>query len=134
MSNNIKTTASSTTASKLQRFYREHSTPSATPAAATLTAGRLCGPPKFKRGDDVFRHFAQNGLDAAPKLVHCLQASAAAGAAGRPSTARLAAGTAGPYDLIVVPRAQLPACYCTLTAAGVVQVTAAQVRHCSAIL
>lgn len=121
-SNKNKPTASSTTAGKLQRFYTEHRTPSATPAAAaTITAGRLCGSHKFKRGDDVFQHFAQNGLDAAPKLVHCLQTSAAAGAAGRLET-----GTAGPYDLTVVPRAQLPACYCTLTATGVVQVTDAR--------
>jgi hypothetical protein len=124
-SNNNRT-ANSTTAGKLQKFYKEHSTPSGTSAAAaSLTAGRLSGPHKFKKGDDVLQHCAQNGLDAAPKLVHCLQASAAAG------TAQHAAGTADPYDLTVVPRAQLPACYCTLTATGVVQVCAVS-QYCTA--
>jgi hypothetical protein len=83
------------------------------------------------QSQDVIHHFAKHGLDATPKLVHCLQALAATDEApSSPSTAKQETAADadsdihGPYDLKVVPRAQLPASYYTLTATGVVEVWA----------
>jgi hypothetical protein len=80
------------------------------------------------QGRDAIHHFAKHGLVATPKLVHCLQALAATDRApSSPGTAQQETADAdrdrhGPYDLTVVPRAQLPASYYTLTATGVVEV------------
>lgn len=77
--------------------------------------------------DDALQLFAQHGLNAAPKLFHAIPAAPAAQEAEEAASYSRTASSkrrteACPYDLQVVPRCQLPACYCTVTATGVVQV------------
>lgn len=82
------------------------------------------------QGHEAIQYFAKHGLDATPKLVHCIQASGTAAAATTPHAATDAAADAGrqdtqahhSYDLRVVPRTQLPASYFTVSATGVVEV------------
>lgn len=78
--------------------------------------------------DEALQLFAQRGLDATPKLLHAVQAGATAAqrqqADGQNSSSSSSRWEweACPYDLQVVPRAQLGASYCSVTATGIVQV------------
>lgn len=111
---------------RVRTFLHKHRPPSASSSqqrTASVAADTL------QLGHDVLGHFAEHGLDAAPRLVHCITAhpAAAAGAAAGGTQAAADRAPAGPYDLLVVPhRQQLLAGrgYATVSAAGVVLVRA----------
>lgn len=116
--------ATSTTAGKLQKFYTEHTTP--TPRAGRLSPTNAGPLPtgRLKTGQDVLQYFATNGLDAVPKLVHCVPtAPTAVNSTAKPVAAAQGLGDGhGPYDICVVSRNRLPASYLTVSATGVVEV------------
>jgi len=78
------------------------------------------------QGQDVLQYFATNGLDAVPKLVHCVPtAPTAVNSTAKPVAAAQGLGDGhGPYDICVVSRNRLPASYLTVSATGVVEVRA----------
>jgi hypothetical protein len=86
------------------------------------------------QGQDAVEHFAQHGLDAAPKLVHCVQAPSSSQTAAGSSTQAAAdadrqqdAQAQHVYDLRLVQRCQLAARYFTISATGIVEVGTAAV-------
>lgn len=86
------------------------------------------------QGQDAVEHFARHGLDAAPKLVHCVQAPPSSQTAAGSSTQAAAdadrqqeAQAQHVYDLRLVQRSQLPARYFTISATGIVEVGTAAV-------
>lgn len=79
------------------------------------------------QGHDVLQYFATNGLDAVPKLVHCVPTASATPAAVNGTAKLVAAAQAlgdghGPYDICVTSRNRLPATYLTVSATSVVEV------------
>jgi hypothetical protein len=83
--------------------------------------------------DDALQLFAQHGLDGTPKLLHAIQAGTAAQQQQRDRQGGSSSSRwdleACPYDLQVVPRSQLAASYCSVTATGVVQVHRQSLFH-----
>ncbi|KAF6250704.1 hypothetical protein COO60DRAFT_1629458 [Scenedesmus sp. NREL 46B-D3] len=82
---------------------------------------------QIRTADDALQCFAQHGLDGTPKLLHAVQAGTPADwqppdRQGGGSSSSRWDWEACPYDLQVVPRNQLAASYCSITATGVVQV------------
>jgi hypothetical protein len=82
--------------------------------------------------DDALQLFAQHGLDTTPKLLHAVQAGGTT-AQRQPGDRQNSNSSSSsnssrwdweacPYDLQVVPRSQLAASYCSVTATGIVQV------------
>lgn len=96
------------------------------------------------QADDALQHYVEHGLDAVPKLVHCIPAAASQdtawqeqligsnGASSSSNSPRKQCKQLywepSQYELQVVQRSQLPPCYYTVSAAGVVHV-----RHCASL-
>jgi hypothetical protein len=81
--------------------------------------------------DDALQLFAQHGLDATTKLLHAVQAGCTGAQRQQPDEQGSGGSSSSrwdwdscPYDLQVVPRSQLAASYCSVTATGIVQVRA----------
>jgi len=89
---------------------------------------------------EVHQHFSQHGLNAVPHLVHCIATTpdqhhgtkqhykraasgSGSGSNGDNHHRGAAQSSLSMYSLEVVPRNQLPASYCTISATGVVQVS-----------
>ncbi|WIA31508.1 hypothetical protein OEZ86_002401 [Tetradesmus obliquus] len=122
------------TAGKVQGFLSAHrpispsSRGGSRPVSPEVPAKKQQQQQQICTVDEALQLFAQRGLDARPKLLHAVQAGATAAqrqqADGQNSSSSSSRWEweACPYDLQVVPRAQLGASYCSVTATGIVQV------------